>query len=509
MTNSIENSTWPIILTILVVLLIALVILSGYLLLSKRRGHVLKKAKDEAKKIKMKVLAEAKIEVSNLKTEMEESISLKKIEIESENKILDQKREKYQEDLENLIIRERRVAEQQLENNKIKNKLLVDVDNVVNVLEKISQMSTQEAKEKLLLFVENTYLDDIYKEIKEKEEKARLQSKEIVLNILMDAMEKSHVKIATEKNTTIFEIEDDSWKGRIIGRDGRNIKTFQQYGGVDIVVDDVSKRIVISSFNPLRREIAYNTLDTLVKSGRVQPAAIEETLIIEEQKIEETFLKTGYEVTKDLNIFDFDEEIIRNIGKLKYRFSYGQSVLQHSIEVAKIAKSIAHSLELNEDIALRAGLLHDIGKAMDFEQEGSHVELGANLLKRLKMNETLVNCIEAHHGDVEKKSVYAEITAIADTISAARFGARNNSADEFFERLKDVEEACLKFEGVLKAYVFQSGRQIRVIVNPDIIEDSQLKNMTYLIKEKIREINKTPGDIYITLIRERRESIKI
>ncbi|QGS51731.1 Rnase Y domain-containing protein [Spiroplasma tabanidicola] len=508
MTNS-ERNSWLIVVTALAIAVFLLILLSCYLLFNRRRSHVLKKAKDEAKKIKMEAIAAAKIEATILKNSIEEELFSKRAEIEHESALLEQKKIKYFDDLENLNLRESKIVEQQLENNRVKNKLSVDVDNVVEILEKLADMSSEEAKERLLIYAESTYIEDIYKEIKTKEEFIRKNSREIVLNIIMEAMEKSHVQIATEKNTTIFKLEDDSWKGKIIGREGRNVKTFQQYGGVDIIIDEVPNRIVISSFNPLRREIAYNTLTELIKIGRLQPAAIEETLISEEQKIQETFFKTGNQVTKDLNIFDLDEEIILNLGKLKYRFSYGQSVLQHSIEVAKIAKSLANALELDEQIALKAGLLHDIGKAMDFEQEGSHVELGSNLLKMHKIDNIIVNCVESHHGDVEKKSVYAEIISIADTISAARFGARNNGAEQFFERLKEVETECEKFYGVLKAYVFQSGRQIRVIVNPDIIQDHEMLNLTQQIKEKIKSINKTPGDIYITLIREKRESTKL
>ncbi|QBQ07513.1 ribonuclease Y [Spiroplasma gladiatoris] len=508
MTN-LEDNSWFIVVTILAITIFLLMLYCCYLLFNRRRNHVIKKAKEEAKKIKMEALASAKIEATILKNTIEEELYSKRLEIDHESAILEQKKVKYFEDLENLNLRESKIVEQQLENNRVKNKLSIDVDNVVEILEKLANMSSEEAKQRLESYVENAYLEDIYKEIKAKEDLLRLNSRETALNILIDAMEKAHVQVSTEKNTTIFKLEDDSLKGKIIGREGRNVKTFQQYGGVDIIIDEVPNRIVISSFNPIRREIAYNTLAELIKIGRLQPAAIEETLLLEEQKIQESFLKTGLEVTKELNIFDFPEEIIINLGKLKHRFSYGQSVLQHSIEVAKIARSIAETLELDTEIALKAGLLHDIGKAIDFEQEGSHVLLGTNLLKTYKMDNIIVNCVESHHGDVEKKSVYAEIISISDTISAARYGARNNGAEEFFERLKEVEEECEKFYGVLRAYVFQSGRQIRVIVNPDLVKDHELMDLTQKIREKIKSINKTPGDIYITLIREKREIIKL
>ncbi|AHB36161.1 ribonuclease Y [Spiroplasma apis] len=504
-----ENDTFIVIITVFVVLSVLLTTALIYILFSRKYKNVLKKAQSDAKKLKMTAMADTKVEIAAMKAKAEEEIDLKKEELESLEKDYIKKKKLLFEQLEEVADKEEKLVQSQIEVKKMKSKLSTEIDQVVSILEITSEMNVEEAKEKLILYTEKTYIEDLAKELKIKEEKLLINSKQRANEILIDAMQKCSVQVATEKNTTIFKIEDDNLKGKIIGREGRNVKTFQQYGGVDIVIDEVPNRILISSFNPIRREIAYKALEALMKSGKIQPVAIEEQLILQEQKLEETFEQTGYEIMELFKINNLDIEVIKSLGKLKFRYSYGQNVLQHSIEVATFSKLIAAELELDEDIALLAGLLHDIGKAIDFEKEGSHISLGAQLLRKVKMDEIIVNAVEAHHGDVEKKSFYAEIVAIADTLSAARTGARNNNSEEYMHRMREIEETCLSFEGVSKAYVLQAGRQIRVIVNPNLVDDYELKKLVYKIKDKISSINRTPGEIVITLIREIRQSLKV
>lgn len=507
--TSTTSTSLSVAVAVLIIICLFLLGASIYLFYSRRRKNILNKAKNEAKRILMQAIADAKSETALIKSSMESEIKLKKQELDTETCALEEKRKKYLQDIEELSIKEEKNLNAKLENNKLKNKLIREVDQAVEVLEKISEMSIDEAKEKLIMFVESTYMDQLSKELKEKEEKIKLKADEIAKQILIDAMERCHVDVANDKNTTIFKFDDDSLKGKIIGREGRNIKAFQQYGGVDIIIDDVPNRALISSFNPIRREIAYNTLNSLLQAGRLQPALIEESLLVEESKMEEKFYQIGANTVSELEIFDFPDDIIKNLGKLQFRHSYGQNVLQHSVEVAKLAKSIAEALNFDKKLAAKCGLLHDIGKALDFENIGSHVTLGKEIAQINHLDPIIVNAIEAHHGDVEKESVYAAIVAISDAISAARTGARNQNSEEFLTRMKEIEEACLGFSGVTQAFALQSGRQIRVILDPDVVEDYEMKKLIFEIKQKIQAINKTPGEIVITLIREKREYERI
>ncbi|AKU80075.1 ribonuclease Y [Spiroplasma turonicum] len=505
-----REETYIMVIIILMLILIALVISITVLLNSRRRKYVIQKAKDEAKDIKLKIIAEAKHEASQLKFEAKNKLHLRENELLFKEQQIETQHNEILLKLEDLNSNKQFILEEKININNIRNELLLKEKKLVSLLEKVSGFTKEDAKNELLNFVEENYFLELSEKIKEKQEMIRFKSKEVATKILVDAMQKCNIEVTSDKNTTIFELEDDSWKGKIIGKEGRNIKTFQLYCGVDIIVDETPNRIVISSFNPIRREIAYMSLKQLIKIGRIQPASIEEQIIIQSEKLEKNFDETGFKVVEDLNLINkFPNEIIKLLGKLKYRQSYGQNVLQHSIEVARISKEIASKLDLNKETALIAGLLHDIGKAVDFEEEGSHVSLGVEILKKYNMNNIIINALHSHHDDVEKESVYAEIVAIADGISAARPGARNNDAKDYFIRMDELEKVCLSEQGVSKAYVLQSGRQIRVIVNPNLVDDYHLKKLIINLKDKINKINKTPGEITLTIIREKRESLKI
>ncbi|AGR40965.1 ribonuclease Y [Spiroplasma taiwanense] len=495
--------------TLLIVIIVVLCTIILYLILSRQRNNILKKINDEGKRIQMKIIADAKAEAAILKLNLENEMKVKNESLLLLEKELKNKKDELYLEIDEINKKEQDFINEKVELNKLKKQFELGKKNIQILLEEISGMSFLEAKKELLDLVESRYLKDLSEELKKAEENLKYQSYKRASRILIDAMQKSVVEVTTDKNTTFFEIEDDSWKGKIIGKEGRNIKTFQLFCGVDIMIDDTPNRIWISSFNPIRREIAYLSLTELVKSGRIQPATIEEQILIQTEKLEKSFLEIGYKTVSDLKIYDLPEEIVYLLGKMKFRHSYGQNALQHSLEVARFSSYIAGQLNLDENIALKAGLLHDIGKAVDFEVEGTHVKLGVNILKKYNIDNLIINAVEAHHNDVEKESFYAEIVAIADTMSAARPGARNNDANEYFSRMKQLEDTCLGVEGVLKAYVLQSGRQIRVMVNPSIIDDYKLKKLAIILKQKISSINKTPGEIVITLIREKRESIKL
>ncbi|WP_339021474.1 ribonuclease Y [Spiroplasma endosymbiont of Atherix ibis] len=507
LVTNLEENIYIAVLTILILFLSITIGFIVYLVKSRRRKYILQKIKGEAKKIKMNIIAEAKAEADFIKLNAENEIKYIQEKILLEENDLKVKQLKIYEELNDLTKKEEFIIEDKINLNKKIKELEIERKKILLLLENISNLTEEEIKNEIFSLIEKKYLSDFSKKIKNYEENLIRNSQMKASKILIEAMQSIHIEITSEKNTTFFELENDSWKGKIIGKEGRNIKTFQSYGGVDIIIDDTPNRITISSFNPIRREIAYLTLQELLKSARIHPATIEEQLILQEEKLEKHCYEIGLNILEDLKIDDFPIEIITMLGKLKFRHSYGQNVLQHSIEVATIAKNIAKQINLDEKIALKSGLLHDIGKAVDFEKEGSHVTLGVNILKKYNMDNIIINVVESHHNDVEKNTYYAEIIAIADAISAARPGARNNDSEDYFIRMKNLEDICLKQNGVLKAYVLKSGREIRVMVNPNIIDDYSMKKLSFKIKEEIQKINKTPGDIYITIIREKREII--
>jgi len=340
--------------------------------------------------------------------------------------------------------------------------------------------------------------------VKNAEYNAKIKAKEIANSIVAEAIERYASNFIVDKSISYVKLPNDEMKGRIIGKEGRNIKSFEQIAGVDIIIDDTPETIQISSFNPVRREIATRALEDLIKDGRIQPVRIEEILKFHEQEITENFKVDGQQVIDDLKIVDIHPELVSYLGRLKYRTSYGQNVLVHSFEVAKISGLIAAELGLDIQLAKRAGLLHDIGKAADYELEGSHVYNGVLLAKKYQENDIVINAIQSHHGDVAKDNIYSAIVSAADTLSAARPGARNNSLEAFITRIKEIEDLCTAIAGVDKAYAVQAGRQIRVIVDPKVINDYDAHVLAKNIKEKLEKFITIPGDIHITVIRELR-----
>ena len=476
-----------------------------------KADSILDKAHKEAEKIKRESIEEAKKEAQELKIQTDDEIKEKKKEIkESENRLLNreenmdrrdqnlQKRENLLDEKEkNIENKQKDIQEQEANVEKIKNEQL-------ELLEKISGYTKEKAKEVVMKQVEEKMTLEIASYIKERESEAKLEVDKKSKAMLVECMEKYASDVASEQTVTVVNLPNDDMKGRIIGREGRNIRTIEAITGVDLIIDDTPEAIVLSSFDPLRREIARVTIETLIKDGRIHPARIEEIYDKTCKDMKEKIIEYGNNALFELGLTKVDSELVEIIGKLNFRTSYGQNALRHSMEVAELAGVMAGELGENVNLAKRAGLLHDIGKAIDHEMEGSHVEIGSNIAKKYKENDVVINTIESHHGDCEAKSVIAEIVAIADTLSATRPGARNDSLENYVQRLHDLENIANEQKGVDTAFAMQAGRELRVIVKPEEINDVESHKMARDIKNKIEESLQYPGTIKVTVIRETR-----
>lgn len=476
-----------------------------------KADKILEKARIDAEKIKKDYIAEAKEEANELKSKNDEEIKEKKAEIkESENRLITreenidrrdqnlQKRENLLEEKENnLLDKQKDIQEQEANVEKIKEEQL-------QLLEKISGYSKDKARELVMKRVEESMTMEIASYIKERESEAKLEVDKKSKDMLVESMQKYASDVVEEQTVTVVDLPSDDMKGRIIGREGRNIRTIEAVTGVDLIIDDTPEAIVLSSFDPLRREIARITIETLIKDGRIHPARIEEIYDKTCKEMKEKIIEYGKNALFELGLTKVEPEIIELIGKLHFRTSYGQNALKHSIEVASLSGIMAGELGENEIVAKRAGLLHDIGKAIDHEIEGSHVEIGANIAKKYKESDIVINTIESHHGDTEAKSIIAEIVAIADTLSATRPGARNDSLENYVQRLIDLENIANTQNGVDTAFAMQAGRELRVIVKPEEINDVESHKLARDIKNKIEEELQYPGTIKVTVIRETR-----
>ena len=380
------------------------------------------------------------------------------------------------------------------------------IDSKVVELEKVAAMSAREAKEELFKQVEQQISLEMSAYIKEQEEEAKSKAADMSRDIIANAINRYAQEEVTERTVTVVDLPSEEMKGRIIGREGRNIKAIEQATGADLIIDDTPEAITISCFDPVRREVARLSLETLIRDGRIQPGRIEEVVDKTRKELDEVISKTGENAIFELGISRIDKEIVKQIGKLKYRTSYGQNALQHSLEVAHLAGIMAAELGLNQQLAKRAGLLHDIGKAMDHEMEGSHVELGAKFAKKHGEHPTVINAIASHHGDVPATSVISILVAAADTLSAARPGSRSETIENYIQRLEKLEEMAKSFDGVDRVYAIQAGREIRIVVKPDKVDDLASHKIARDIKTKIEEELTYPGHIKVTVIREIRAS---
>ena len=352
--------------------------------------------------------------------------------------------------------------------------------------------------------VEEKMSKEIAAFIKERETEAKLDVDTKAKEMLVNCMQKYAADVTNEQTISVISLPNDEMKGRIIGREGRNVRTIESVTGVDLIIDDTPEAIVISSFDPLRREIARLTLETLIKDGRIHPARIEEVYDKMCNEINQKIKEYGKNTIYELGLSKIDPELISIIGKLHFRTSYGQNALKHSKEVAYISGLLAAEFGENINLAKRAGLLHDIGKAIDFEMEGSHVDIGVDIAKKYNENKVVINAIASHHGDAPATSIISSIVSIADTISASRPGARNDSSENYFQRLEKIEQIGNEVKGVDKAYAIQAGRELRVIVKPDEVDDLMSYQIARTIKEKIESDVQYPGTVKVTVIRETR-----
>ena len=478
---------------------------------SKKVQSLLDNAKKEADKLKRDSILEAKEENHRLKVELDKETKEKKQEIkDSEERLLAreesmdrrdqtlQNREQMLEDKENkLILKQKEIQEKQMELEETK-------EQQIKLLEKIAGYSKKQARELIMKKVEDMMNLEITSYIKDREAEAKLQADKSSKELLVSTMQRYAADIAGEQTVTVVNLPNDEMKGRIIGREGRNIRTLESVTGVDLIIDDTPEALVLSSFDPYRREIARITLETLIKDGRIHPSRIEEVYDKTVKEMQAKLIEIGNNALFELGITKMEPELVETIGKLQFRTSYGQNALNHSLEVANLAGLLAGELNENITLAKRAGLLHDIGKAIDHEVEGSHIELGANLARKYGENEVVINAIESHHGDVEPTNVISTLVAIADSVSASRPGARNDSLENYIKRLTELEEIGNDTEGVEKTYAVQAGRELRVIVKPEEIDDLESHKVARDIKNKIEESLQYPGTIKVVVIRETR-----
>ncbi len=476
-----------------------------------KASSIIEKAKKEAEKAKRDALLEAKEETYKLKLETEKEIKEKKEEIKSnEERLLQressidrrdgllQNREQMLDEKENSIIKKQKDIQ------KLEEKAENVIKEQIEKLEKISGFSKKQAKEEIMKQVELSMSKEIAAFIKEKEADAKMEVDKKAKNLLVESMEKYASDVTNEQTVSVVNLPNDDMKGRIIGREGRNIRTIEAVTGVDLIIDDTPEAIVLSSFDPLRREIARQTIEALIKDGRIHPSRIEELYDKTCKELNIKIREYGEEAMFELGITKLDPELVTILGKLNFRTSYGQNALKHSKEVAHLAGIMAAELGENVALAKRAGLLHDIGKAIDFEIEGSHVEIGANIAKKYGEDKVVLNAIESHHGDKKPNCVISVLVAIADSLSAARPGARNDSLENYVKRLEQLESIATDFDGVDKAYAMQAGRELRVIVKPDKVDDLGSYKTARDIKTRIEKEMQYPGTVKVTVIRETR-----
>ena len=474
-------------------------------------NNILKKAYDDAEELKSNALNEARKEAKQYKEEIENDLKEKKQEIKEREKRLANREESIDRRDENLQNRENMLDEKE-------KKLQEKQDNIqdeqakveqikqeqLDLLEEISGYSKEVARNLVLKRIEEEMDLEISSYIKERESEAKLTADKKAKGMLVECMQKYASDVAGEQTVTVVNLPNDDMKGRIIGREGRNIRTIEAITGVDLIIDDTPETIVLSSFDPLRREIARVTLETLIKDGRIHPARIEEIYDKVSKDMNAKIMEYGENALFELGIAKMEPELIELIGRLNFRTSFGQNALRHSIEVASLSGVMASELGENVNLAKRAGLLHDIGKSVDHEIEGSHVEIGSSLAKKYKESDVVINAIESHHGDTEATSVISAIVAIADSLSASRPGARNDSLENYVQRLQELEGIADKIPGVDKSYAMQAGRELRVVVKPDEIDDKKAHKVARDIKTNIENELQYPGTIKVTVIRETR-----
>jgi ribonuclease Y len=467
-----------------------------------------KRLLSEAQKIaeakKREVLLEAKEEIHRSRVELDKEIKERRNEIQRLERRLVQKEETLDKKIDVLEHKEEILNRKTREVQESQEKITELQKKQLEELEKISGLSIEEAKEYLLKNVENEVRHEMAVLVKDLEYKAKEESDRKAREIIACAIQKCAADHVSESTVSVVPLPNDEMKGRIIGREGRNIRTLETLTGIDLIIDDTPEAVILSGFDPIRREVARITLEKLILDGRIHPARIEEMVEKAKKEVENTIRQEGDHATFETGVHGLHPEIVRFLGKLKFRTSYGQNVLNHSIEVARLTGLIASELGIDVTLAKRAGLLHDIGKAVDHEVEGSHVTIGADIAKKYKEGPEVVNAILAHHGDVEPISIVSILVQAADSISAARPGARRETLESYIKRIEKLEEIANSFSGVEKSYAIQAGREIRIIVKPEDVSDEDINLKAREIVKKIESELEYPGQIKVNVIRETR-----
>lgn len=470
----------------------------------EQSDKLIKEAFQEAERQKREMLTEAREEILHLRQDAEKEIKERRSELQRAERRLEQKEENLDRKLENLQKKEDDFRQRQEEFQS----RIEEVENLkreqVQRLEEIAGMNREDAREHLLREVEEEASHIIGLRIKEIEEKAKREAEKRSREIVVGAIQRCAVDHTSEMSVSVVNLPSDEMKGRIIGREGRNIRAFETFTGVDLIVDDTPEAVTLSSFDPVRREVARISLERLVLDGRIHPARIEEVIEKAQKDVEEMILEAGEEALLETGIKAMHPELVKLVGQLRFRSSYGQNALNHSLEVAHVAGIMAAELNLDEGLARRAGLLHDIGKAVDHQVEGPHALIGRDLAKRYGEAPEIVSAIASHHEDEEMSTVYDVLIAAADAVSASRPGARRESLDSYIRRLEKLESLAKTFKGVSKAYAIQAGREVRVMVAPGATDDGAIQKMAFDIARKIEDEMKYPGQIKVVVVRETR-----
>ena len=476
-------------------------------------NKIIEDAKQKVETLKKTTILEAKEEWYQTKKKLENEINTRKNELHSLEKKYNDRVLNLDRRLENLDKKdshlqefEKRLNSKEVNLKSKKQELDSLIEQQNTKLSEIAKLSREEAIQILKNNLKNKARNEAAKEVRDIVEHTKTSANKIVAGILATAVQRISVDHVSESTVSVVSLPDDEMKGRIIGREGRNIRTFEKVSGIDLVIDDTPEAVVLSGFDPIRREVARLSLEKLIKDGRIHPGRIEQVVEKTAKEMKETLITIGEQACMETNIHNISSNLVKLIGRLHYRTSYGQNVLKHSLEAAWICGILATELGLNQEIARRAGFLHDLGKAIDHEYDGSHAAIGANFARKNGESKIIVNAIEAHHEEVEPTSVYAVLTQIADAISGARPGARREMLESYMKRLEKMEEIANAIEGVNKSFAIQAGRELRIIVDPISVDDAKTAYIASDIADKIEEEMQYPGQIKVTVIREIRQS---
>jgi ribonuclease Y len=469
-----------------------------------RARKILLDAEREAEGVVRQSLREVKEEIAAMRREAEADIRARRDELKRNEERLAQREETLERKLSEVERRAKELEDRDRKLRRVREELEKAAENHRRQLERIAGMTAQEAKEALMAEIVDEAKRRAMATVREIEQRAREEGEERARKILTIAIQRVASEQTAESTVSVFTLPSDDMKGRIIGREGRNIRAFEAVTGVNLIIDDTPESVVLSSFDPVRRETARLTLEKLVADGRIHPARIEETYERAKREIEEQVRRAGEAAVAELGITDMHPELIRLLGRLQYRTSYGQNVLKHLVESAHIAAALAAELGVDPAVPKRGALLHDIGKAVTHEVEGSHAIIGAEIARRLKEPPEVVHCIESHHGEVEQRTIEAVLAQVADQISGGRPGARRESLETYVRRLERLERICESYPGVEKTFAMQAGREVRVIVRPEEVDDLQAQVMARDIAKQVEEELQYPGQIKITVVRETR-----